>query len=173
MAGIERQFTASALVLLDEKRLVLLWHCKLGAWLYPGGHVEYGETPDDAILRELREEIDLDCVLIGERDDALADREAGVVALACPYAVLCERIDDAREPHDHIDLIYACVPAGPPPWVLGGDARAVDAAAAAALPTLPNFRALLAKVFADDLLWSAASRARAGACSAQQLDRST
>jgi 8-oxo-dGTP pyrophosphatase MutT (NUDIX family) len=49
--------TGSALVLDASRRLVLLHrHRRLGIWLQPGGHVEPGERPEDAALRETVEE---------------------------------------------------------------------------------------------------------------------
>ena len=40
-----------------SRRLVLLHrHRRLGIWLQPGGHVEPGERPEDAALRETVEE---------------------------------------------------------------------------------------------------------------------
>ena len=35
-------------------------HKKLDVWLYPGGHVEDTETPDEALVREVKEETGLD-----------------------------------------------------------------------------------------------------------------
>jgi 8-oxo-dGTP pyrophosphatase MutT (NUDIX family) len=49
--------TASALVLDPSRGLVLLHlHRRIGRWLQPGGHVEPGERPEDAALRETLEE---------------------------------------------------------------------------------------------------------------------
>jgi 8-oxo-dGTP diphosphatase len=59
-------------VTFDDKGRVLL--CRLsadeveaGAWTLPGGGVEFGEHPDDAVLRELEEEAGL----TGRIDDVL------------------------------------------------------------------------------------------------------
>jgi len=49
--------TASAVVLDPDHRMILLHlHRRLGRWLQPGGHVETGERPEDAAVRETREE---------------------------------------------------------------------------------------------------------------------
>jgi len=54
---LPRHVTASAVVLDPRRRLVLLHlHRRLGRWLQPGGHVETGERPEDAAVRESREE---------------------------------------------------------------------------------------------------------------------
>ncbi len=50
--------TGSALV--DGPRgTVLHWHKRIGGWMQPGGHVDAGETPSDAALRETLEETGL------------------------------------------------------------------------------------------------------------------
>lgn len=51
--------TASALVLGPDGRLLLHRHRRLGRWLQPGGHVETGEEPAVAALRETAEETGL------------------------------------------------------------------------------------------------------------------
>ena len=51
----DRDFTASGLV-VNEGRVLLVRHRKLDRWLQPGGHVEPRETPDEAAVREVREE---------------------------------------------------------------------------------------------------------------------
>jgi 8-oxo-dGTP pyrophosphatase MutT (NUDIX family)/N-acetylglutamate synthase-like GNAT family acetyltransferase len=51
--------TASAIV-TGKRGVVLHKHKRLGLWLQPGGHIESGETPWDAALREAREETGLE-----------------------------------------------------------------------------------------------------------------
>ncbi|WP_370323937.1 NUDIX hydrolase [Euzebya sp.] len=50
--------TGSALV-LGERGIVLLHHRRLGLWVQPGGHVDPGEWPHEAALREGEEETGL------------------------------------------------------------------------------------------------------------------
>jgi len=70
----------AALLVRDGR--VLLCHRSAGrrwypdVWDFPGGHVEAGETPRDALARELEEEVS---ILIGEPGPELASvREAGL-----------------------------------------------------------------------------------------------
>lgn len=51
--------TGSAFV-VGRRGVVLLRHRRLGIWLQPGGHIDPGETPWEAALREAREETGLD-----------------------------------------------------------------------------------------------------------------
>jgi 8-oxo-dGTP diphosphatase len=54
-------------VLFDEKQRVLITRRSLdalhgGLWEFPGGKVEQDETPLTALIREVKEEVDLDVV---------------------------------------------------------------------------------------------------------------
>ncbi|MHB8375756.1 MAG: NUDIX domain-containing protein, partial [Dehalococcoidia bacterium] len=52
---MERHFTVSGFV-VERGQTLLHWHRKNGMWLPPGGHVEPGEDPVQAVEREVLEE---------------------------------------------------------------------------------------------------------------------
>ena len=60
--------TGSALV-VGPRGVVLLKHKRLGFWLQPGGHIDPGESPWAAALREAREETGLEVHFVGPLDD--------------------------------------------------------------------------------------------------------
>jgi 8-oxo-dGTP diphosphatase len=102
-----KHFTAGAFVFSTEvpRRVLLVHHRKLGVWLQPGGHIEPGENPLEAAIREVSEEagIDLSKSLAAPlRYDRMAS------ALPLPKYLLEERIlaHGAEPEHFHIDHIY-------------------------------------------------------------------
>ena len=56
--------TGSAIV-VGRRGVILVKHKSLGIWLQPGGHIEPGETPWDAAVREAQEERGLGLALAG------------------------------------------------------------------------------------------------------------
>ena len=50
--------TASAIV-VGPRGTILHLHKRLGRWMQPGGHIDAGEAPDEAALREATEELGL------------------------------------------------------------------------------------------------------------------
>jgi 8-oxo-dGTP pyrophosphatase MutT (NUDIX family) len=50
--------TGSAIV-TGRRGTVLHWHKRIGGWMQPGGHIDAGETPWEAALRETHEETGL------------------------------------------------------------------------------------------------------------------
>jgi 8-oxo-dGTP diphosphatase len=54
-------------VIVDKGRILLLLRRKSpeeGSWSIPGGSVEFGETIEDAVIREIKEELGIDCTII-------------------------------------------------------------------------------------------------------------
>jgi ADP-ribose pyrophosphatase YjhB (NUDIX family) len=95
--ALTRDFTATTFV-VHEDRTLLLHHRKLAMWLPPGGHIDPHELPDQAALREVREESGLDVELLTQ-----SYLLGHVRVLPQPYCVLLEDISPG---HQHIDLIY-------------------------------------------------------------------
>jgi 8-oxo-dGTP pyrophosphatase MutT (NUDIX family) len=99
---MDRHITVSAFV-VHEGRVALHWHRKLGAWLPAGGHLEPGEDPLEAALRELHEEFDVVAEVL-----PLAPRvefEGGPRQIEPPFTILnCSVAPD----HEHIDHVYFC-----------------------------------------------------------------
>lgn len=99
-----RHFTVAVFV-VDNGRVLLHFHRKLGMWLPPGGHIEPGELPDEAAVREVLEETGIRAELVGERREDIEDP----VQLHRPAGVQLEHIGPG---HEHIDLIYFAHPTG-------------------------------------------------------------
>ena len=92
-------FTVSACIVRGDRILVLL-HGKLGKWLFPGGHVEPGEMPDDAVLREAREETGLEVEFC---------EHGQVTRIACePKPVPFHANKHSVGGHDHYCEYYLC-----------------------------------------------------------------
>jgi 8-oxo-dGTP pyrophosphatase MutT (NUDIX family) len=92
-------FTVAIFVVHDQK-ILLIHHRKLDKWLPLGGHIELEEDPEQAALRETKEESGLDVELLGERPPTTSP---GTRALIGPRFLDIHRISDT---HEHIGMIY-------------------------------------------------------------------
>lgn len=106
MSEVTRDFTVATFVLHDGK-VLLLWHRKLSMWLPPGGHIDPNELPDEAAVREVKEETGLDVVLLSQPS---MPPMPGPLQLARPEGI---QLEDISPGHQHIDLIYFARPADP------------------------------------------------------------
>ena len=92
-------FTVAIFVVLNG-RILLIHHRNLNKWLPLGGHVELNEDPEQAALREAKEESGLEVELLGERPPTTGP---GTRALIAPRFLDIHRISAT---HEHVGMIY-------------------------------------------------------------------
>ena len=91
--------TASGLV-IEFDRVLLIRHPYLGLWIQPGGHIDDGETPEAAAIRETHEETGVLCELLCQ-ENSLVDVDVHTIP----------NNPAKKEPeHIHIDLCFALRP---------------------------------------------------------------
>lgn len=93
-------FTVEVFVVCRGK-VLLRKHDKYGIWLSVGGHIELDEDPNEAALREVKEEVGLDVVLVDSRE--FKEEGERFRELISPVGLNRNRIS---ETHEHVTLIY-------------------------------------------------------------------
>jgi 8-oxo-dGTP pyrophosphatase MutT (NUDIX family) len=94
---------AVAVLVVHDGRVLMHWHRKLGRWLPPGGHVEPGELPDEAAVREVFEETGVAARLLGAPAHVAAPVPGSPRPLCRPAGVVLTAIAPG---HEHVDLVY-------------------------------------------------------------------
>ena len=85
LGGIE---TIARGVFVKDGHILICRNRKVGNLYFPGGHIEFGETGAEALVREVREEM-------------------GVDSTAKEFLGCCEhRFDQHGKPHAEINLVY-------------------------------------------------------------------
>ena len=51
------QIPAAALLIVQERKLLLAYSSRKQAWYLPGGKIDAGESPEEALVREIAEEL--------------------------------------------------------------------------------------------------------------------
>ncbi len=96
---ITRHFTSSVFIVCNSK-VLLCFHKKLKKWLPVGGHIERDELPQEAALREVKEESGLDVELYCSKKLSSFSDVKELIPPATMY------LEDINEFHQHIDFIY-------------------------------------------------------------------
>jgi 8-oxo-dGTP pyrophosphatase MutT (NUDIX family) len=101
---------AASVLIVSGGKVLFAKHRKIGQWVPIGGHVEPGEPPEEAALREAFEECGLSLRLHGERE--VGDSEHYRCLLRPAFMDLHRIKDD----HWHLGIIYFAT-------VTGGELR--------------------------------------------------
>ena len=108
--GCSTTLTTSLIILHPvQARLLCIHHPTFGRWMFPGGRIEPGEAPHEAVLREVVEEVGLDVHLCDSSslpawDDGTNRR------LPHPFAIIKEEVPGSRNGASLIDFVFAGVP---------------------------------------------------------------
>ncbi|HOZ36979.1 MAG TPA: NUDIX domain-containing protein [bacterium] len=88
--------------IIHQNKVLLIHHRKLNLWLPVGGHIDENETPDQALLREIKEEISIDVEILNQSDMPI---DGNIKSnLATPFCVNVHSVGD----HDHCCFFYVC-----------------------------------------------------------------
>jgi 8-oxo-dGTP diphosphatase len=98
-----------------------------GKWEFPGGKVEPGESPATALVRELREELEITVVPGAALTPVVHDYGRGPIRL---IPILCTVVEGNPHPHEHSEIR----------WCTAADLQQLDLAAAD-LPILAEWTA--------------------------------
>ena len=98
------EFVVAGCIVRDDRRLLLIWHKRHREWLPPGGHVKQDETPDDAVMREVREETGVEIDLV---DRQFSRTTEGIKRqLSLPFFTDVHNVGG----HDHCCFYYLARP---------------------------------------------------------------
>lgn len=93
-------FTAEVFIVFENK-VLLRKHDKYHMWMSVGGHIELNEDPNEAALREVKEEVGLDVELFGTVSQCYGGKEYR--ELIPPISMNRHRISPT---HEHISLVF-------------------------------------------------------------------
>ena len=88
--------------IFNKDKVLLIHHRKLDLWLPVGGHIDKDETPNEALFREIKEEVGIDVEILNKSDiPAVGNVKQN---LAAPFHVNIHSVGD----HEHCCFFYLC-----------------------------------------------------------------
>jgi 8-oxo-dGTP pyrophosphatase MutT (NUDIX family) len=94
---LDKCWVATVYLVRSDRKVLLTWNKNLSTWIPVGGHIDVGEKPDDAVMREVKEETGFEFEFYPK------SLESGSVKITKPFAVQMEKV-----PHHnmHINIVY-------------------------------------------------------------------
>lgn len=97
-------------VIRNRGKILVCWHKLKKYYFFPGGHVDFGEAAESALMRELKEELDIRVKKVSfigiveniykDKDDKEKHHEINLV-----FEVFAEKTKD-KSKEDHIDFVF-------------------------------------------------------------------
>lgn len=97
-------YTVSIYIVCKNK-VLLRMHEKFHKWLVPGGHIELDETPQEAAVREVKEETGLDVMIHIDQTSPHTPMD-DEVELYHPAFLNIHEIPGLGYRHRHLDFVY-------------------------------------------------------------------
>jgi len=92
---IIKEFISTVFV-VNNGKVLMTWNKKVNNWVPIGGHIEKNELPCNSVIREAKEESNLDIELVSYNENQ-------TVNLVQPLNI---HLDHIKEDHKHINLTY-------------------------------------------------------------------
>lgn len=90
-----------------QGKVLLRFHEKAKMWIAPGGHIELDETPEEAAVREVREEVGLDVALYRPQNLAIHHQPGfprNLTPLLPPQFMNIHAVMSGE--HRHLSMVY-------------------------------------------------------------------
>lgn len=85
-----------------KNKVLLRMHDKYDLWLGVGGHIDPGEDPNQAAIREVKEEVGLDVTLVPAKDQIVVNLPKYTELI--PPRFLSRHF--VEESHEHVNMVY-------------------------------------------------------------------
>lgn len=95
-------------IIQNKSKILVCWHKKEKFYFFPGGHIKQGEAAEPALIRELKEELDIKVKrlsFIGITENIYQGKRQRHHEINLVFSVSAEKVKD-KSLEDHIDFVF-------------------------------------------------------------------